>query len=115
MATLSTFIGLPVSIPLGTVSLAEASVSGMATALTKKDQKKLAKVTTLVDIMTSALAVFETKVSKALNDGGVDKREFTMLQTFHLGALNELANIDCEMEAKTRAQMQKVYWIRSTI
>ena len=39
VATLSTFIGLPVSIPLGAVSLAGASVSGMAMVLTKKYQK----------------------------------------------------------------------------
>ena len=51
VATLSTFIGLPVSIPLGTVSLAGTSTSGMATALTKY-QKKLTKVTKLMDIVT---------------------------------------------------------------
>ena len=45
MATLSMLIGLLVSIPLDTVSLAGASVSGMDTALTKKYQKKLEKVT----------------------------------------------------------------------
>ena len=60
VATLSTFIGLPVSIPLGAVSLAGASVSGVTTALTKKYQKKLTKVTKLTDIITSAIAVFET-------------------------------------------------------
>ena len=38
VATLATFIGLPVSIPLGEVSLAGASVSGMATALTKNQK-----------------------------------------------------------------------------
>ena len=38
---LSTFIGFPVSIPLGALSLAGASVSGVTTALTKKYQKKL--------------------------------------------------------------------------
>ena len=75
MATLSTFIGLPVSIPLGAVSLFGASVSGVATALTKKYQKKLTKVTNFVDIVTSALAVFETSVSKALNNGEIDERE----------------------------------------
>ena len=37
VATLSTFIGLPV----GAISLAGASVSGVTTALTKKYQKKL--------------------------------------------------------------------------
>ena len=60
VATLSTFIGFPVSIPLGALSLAGASISGVTTALTKKYQKKLAKVMKLTDIITSAIAVFET-------------------------------------------------------
>ena len=64
VATLSTFVGLPVSIPLDAVSMAGVSVSGMATALTKKYQKKLVKFTKLTDIITSALAVFETSISK---------------------------------------------------
>ena len=102
VTTLSTFIGLPVSI-----HLAGESVNGMAMMLTKKYQKKLVKVMKLVNIMTSALAVFETSVSKALNDGRIEKRKFTMLQTFHLGVLTELANIDCKMEAETRAQLKK--------
>ena len=55
----------------------------MATVLTKKYQMKLAKVTKLVNIVTSALAVFETSISKVLKDG---EQEFGMLQTFHLGA-----------------------------
>ena len=38
VATLSTLISLPVSIPLGAISLAGVSVSGMAIALTKKYQ-----------------------------------------------------------------------------
>ena len=45
MATLSTFIGLPVSIPLCAVSLARTSISGAFTILTKKYQNKLTKVT----------------------------------------------------------------------
>ena len=68
VATLSTFIGLPMSIPLGVVSLAGASVSAMATVLTSKYQKKLTKVTKLDDIVTSAIAVFETSVSKVLTN-----------------------------------------------
>ena len=67
VATLSTFIGLPVSISLGVISLTGASVSSVATALAKKYQKKLSKVTKLIDIVTSAIAVFETSVSKALS------------------------------------------------
>ena len=58
MVTLSMFISLPVSIPLGSISLAGVSVSGRAMALTKEHQKKLAKVTKVTDIVMSALAVF---------------------------------------------------------
>ena len=64
--------GLPVNIPLGTVSLAGASVSGVAMLLSKNYQKKLRKVMKLINIVTSVLAVFETSVSKALNDGTID-------------------------------------------
>ena len=50
---LITFIGLPVSIPLRAVSLAGTSVRGVATALTSKHQKRLTKVTKLIDIVMS--------------------------------------------------------------
>ena len=86
----------------------------MAMAQTKKYQKKLVKVTKFANIVTSALAVFETSISKVLNDGRVDERKFTMLQTFHLGMVNDLSNVDCKMEAESRAQSQKAYWKRST-
>ena len=52
--------------------------------------------------------MFETSVSKVWNNGEVDKLEFTTLQTFHLGALNELANVDHKMDAETRAHLQKI-------
>ena len=64
--------------------------------------------------MTSALAMFEMSISKALKSGRVNEQEFGMLQMFHLGALNDLAKVDCKMEAETRTQVQKVYWTRST-
>ena len=54
-----------------------------------------------------ALAVFETSVSKALNNGEIDERVFATLQTLHLGVINELANVNCKMEAETRTQWQK--------
>ena len=63
VATLSTFIGLPISIPFVEVSLAGASVSVVTTVLTTKYQKKLTTATKSVDIVTSAIAVFETSVS----------------------------------------------------
>ena len=83
VAMSSTFISLPVSIPL-----AGASVSGMAMVLTKKYQKKLSKVTKLVDIVTSALAVYETSIFKVLNDGRVDEWEFGIIQMLYLCLTN---------------------------
>ena len=114
MATLSMFIGFSRRISLDAISLAGVTVNGLAMALTKKYQKKLSKITELADLVTSALAVFQTSVSKLLNNHKIDQLEFAALQTLHLGALNELAIIDCKMEAETRAQLQKVYWKKST-
>ena len=51
VATFATFIGLPVSILLGAASLTGAIASGIISALTKKYQKKLKKVTKLTDIV----------------------------------------------------------------
>ena len=106
----SMLIDLPVSIPFSAISLAGASVSGMAMALTKKYQKKLAKVTKLVDIVTSELAVFEQSISKALNDHKIDEWEFDMIQTLYY----ELANVNHKMEAEIRSQLQKVSGKKST-
>ena len=112
MATLSTFISLPTNIPLSAVSLAGASVNGVAKVLISKYSKKLTKVTKLVDIVTSAIAVFETNISKALNNGEIDKQESGILQDLHLKVINELANIDRKMDAETRTQLQKICWKR---
>ena len=45
VATFATFIGLPVSIPLGAASLTGMIASGIISMLAKKYQKKLKKVT----------------------------------------------------------------------
>ena len=107
VATLSTLISLPFSIPLGTVSLAGVSINGLTTLLTNKYQKKLSKVTKLVDIVTSSLAVFERVVSKALKNGRINEEEFNSLQTFHLKTMNELTGVDCKMEAENKNQFEK--------
>ena len=107
VATCATFIGLPVSIPLGAASLTGAIASGIISALTKKYQQKLKKVMKLIDIITPALVVFERVVSGALKNGVIDEEEFNMLQTLHLETLNELTGIDCGMEAKHRSLVEK--------
>ena len=113
MATLSTLISRPVSIPLGTVSLVGASVSGVAMALTKKYQKKLAKVTKLTDIITSALAMFEMSVSKALKNDKIDEWEFNMLQVLYYKSFNNLSNVDHKMEAENKNKFEKVFGKKS--
>ena len=100
VATFTTFIGLPVSIPLGAATMTGAIAGGIISALTKKYQQKLKKVTKLIDIITPALVVFERVVSKSLQDGQIDEEEFNMLQTLHLETLNELTGVDHRMEAE---------------
>ena len=103
VVTFSTFISLPVSIPLGAASLTGAISSAIILVLTKKYQTKLMKVTKLTDIITSALAVFERAVSK----GKIDEEEFNMLQMLHLKTMNELTGINHKMEAENRNQIEK--------
>ena len=107
LATFATFIGLPVSIPLGAASLTGAIASGIISALTKMYQKKLKKVMKLIDIITPALVVFDRVVSKSLKNDIIDEQEFNMLQTLHLKTLNELTGIDCRMEAEHRSLVEK--------
>ena len=77
VATFATFIGLPVSISLGAASLTGAIASGIISTLTKKYQKKLKKVTRLIDIVMRATVVSERVISGALKDGIIDEEEFT--------------------------------------
>ena len=107
VATFATFISLPVSIPLGAASLTGMIASGIISALTKKYQEKLKKVTKLIDIITPALAVFERIVSGSLKDDKIDEEEFNMLQTLHLETLNELTGVDRRMEAEHRCLVEK--------
>ena len=107
MATFTTFIGLPVSISLGVASLTGAIASGIISTLTKKYQKKLKKVTKLIDIIMPALVIFERVVSGTLKNGVIDGEEFDTLQTLHLETLKKLTGIDRTMEAKHRSLVEK--------
>ena len=94
VATFATFIGLPVSMSLGAASMTGAIASGIILVLAKKYQKKLKKVTRLIDIVTPALVVFERVISGALKNGVIDEEEFNTLQTLHLETLNELTCVN---------------------
>ena len=101
VATFATFVGLPVSVALGAASLTGVIGSGIISTLTKKYQKKLKKVTRLIDIITRTIVVFEKVISGALKDGIIDEEEFNTLQTLHLETLNELTGSITGWKRKT--------------
>ena len=107
VATFATFVGIPVSISLSAASLTGTIASGIISVLAKKYQKKLKKVTKLIDIVTPALAVFARVISGTLKNGIIDEEEFDTLQTLHLETLNELMGVDCRMEAENRSLVEK--------
>ena len=99
--TFATFVGLPVSMALGAASLTGVIASGIISTLTKKYQKKLRKVTKLIDIVTPALVVFERLLSGAMKNGVIDEEEFNTLQTLHLETLNELTGSTAGWKQRT--------------
>ena len=107
VATFTAFIGIPVSTALAAASMTGAIASGIISVLTKKYQKKLKKITKLIDIITPALVVFERVVSKSPKDGVLDEEEFYTLQTLHLETLKELTGVDCRMEVEHRFLVER--------
>ena len=89
VATFVTFIGLPVSAALGAASMTGVIASGIILVQTKKYQKKLKKVTKLIEIITPALVVFERVISCALKNGIIDEEDFN---TFRHYTLKHLMN-----------------------
>ena len=104
VATFATFVGLSVNVALGAASLTGAIASGIISTLTKKYQKKLKKVTRLIDFVTPALVVFDRVISGALKNGVIDEEQFNMIQ---LETLNELMGVDRRMEAENRSLVEK--------
>ena len=107
VATFVTFVGLPVSAALGVASMTGAIASGIISVLTKKHQKKLKKITKLIDIITPALVVFERVISDAVKDGIINEEEFNPLQTLHLETLNELTGVNHRIEAENKFLVEK--------
>ena len=84
VATFATFIGIPVSMALGVASMTGAIASGIISVLTKKYQKKLKKVTKLIDIITPALVVFKRVIPAALKDGIIIWKSLTLFKHYTL-------------------------------
>ena len=92
---------------LRAASMTGVIASGIILVLAKRYQKKLKKVTKLIDIVTPALVVFERIVSGALKNGIIDEEEFNSLQTLHLETLNKLTGVNHRMEAENRSLVEK--------
>ena len=107
VGTFAKFVGIPVSAALGAASMTGAIASGIISTLTKMYQKKLKKVTKLIDIVTQALVVFERVISGALKNGVIDEEEFNTFQTLHLETLNELMDVDRRMESENKSLDEK--------
>ena len=107
VATFATFVRLPVSVALGAASMTGAIASGIISTLTTKYEKKLKKVTCLIDIVTPALVVLGRVIPGGLKNGVIDEEEFNTLQTLHLETLNELTGVDRRMEAENRSLVEK--------
>ena len=107
VATFATFVGLPVSMAFGVASVTGVIARGIISVLAKKYQKKLKKITRLIDIVTPALVVFERVISGALKNGMIDEEEFNTLQTLHLETLNELTGVNRRMEVENRSLVEK--------
>ena len=107
IATAATIVGISVSADLGRVALAGSISAGLTTALVKKYPKKTNKVMKLYDTAISAIAVFETSISQALNDGKIDLKEFQVLQRTYYNALEKLSSTDKKMAVETRSQFEK--------
>ena len=82
VATFATFVGLPVSVALGAASLTGVIASGIISTLTKRYQKKLKKLTRLIDIVTRATVVFDRVISGALKDGIIDEEDLTLFRRY---------------------------------
>ena len=82
VATFATFVRLPVSVVLGAASLTGAIASGIISTLTKRYQKKLKKLTRLIDIITRATVVFDRVISGALKDGIMDEEDLTLFRCY---------------------------------
>ena len=89
-------------------SLTGGIASGIISMLTKKYQKKLKKVTKLIDIIMQATVISDRVMSVALKDGIIDEEEFNTLQTLHLETLNELMGVDHRMEVENRSLVEKI-------
>lgn len=107
VVTGATLIGIPASVGLGAVALSGTIFTGSVMALIKRYRSKLDKVMKLYDVATSAIAVFENSVSRALNNDDISHIEFQTLSGIYYEALDKMTKTDRKMESETRNQFEK--------
>ena len=107
IATSASIVGIPVSAGPGGVALCCSICSGVTSAVTKKYQNKFNKVMKLITIVLSSIKVFEKGISKSLEDGEIDTKEFEILQESYLETLDKVGAVDGKMKIETRNQFER--------
>ena len=103
-----TIVGLPISTSLAIVSTVSTCVGAFLLLTSRKYKKKLLKCYELLDKITTSLAIFETLISRSIDDGSViDAKEFHKLQTLYLQLMIHVRNIDRKMKVQTEENFQK--------
>ena len=107
IAASTSVVGIPVAVGLGGVALCCLICSGVASVVTKKYQNKLNKVMKLIIIVLPSIKVFEKGISKSLEDGEIDTKEFEILQESYYETLDKIGAVDRKMETETRNQFER--------
>lgn len=79
LGLLGTGIGLPISLAVGSVSLAIGGVTAVASFLSKRFVKKLEKHDKISELAGSKLSSINHIVSKAMDDGKISDSEFKLV------------------------------------
>lgn len=108
LVTSLSVLGIPVSIGLGSVAVASAISGAITTIFVKKYQQKLSRNEKLYDVVTSAWAVFETNISRSLQNGTlIDEKEFNLIQSTYFESMRKIGDLHKKMKAETQASFEK--------
>jgi hypothetical protein len=89
IATTVTIVGIPISVAIGTLSIACSGVSVITNKVGKAKAKKRDKYVKMLSEIHKTKASYEHAFSRSLNDG-ISLDEFTQLQTIYVNLLKSV-------------------------
>ena len=89
IATTVSVVGIPISVGIGTISIASDTTSAICSKVADTKTKKLKKYATMLDNIHRTKASFEYVLSKSLADG-ISTDEFVTLQNMYVGLLKNI-------------------------